>query len=207
MHIRTAYYSIDRGDILIYEPMCPPFDLNDFDIMTKKEAKKHFDWYITEIPKRINILKDAYEFTGGGIKEDLNFTPESLVKLWKWFIPYVTEVNKTTEEIEEENNSTPEWLLNYIVTTKLSFETLALIKDISIYFGEVFISNYPQLRWDVLYKPKNLFEVNRPVILGFSKAHNLFTDNIVTNLARKVSKGNLDEEALYKIFKVWEEYI
>lgn len=36
-----------------YTFMQPPFDIKLFKEMTEKDAQKHFEWYIDEIPNRI----------------------------------------------------------------------------------------------------------------------------------------------------------
>ena len=52
-----------------YPLMEPPFKVKSFDEMNKKEATQHFNWYIGEIPNRIQLLRNAFEYTGGGNKE------------------------------------------------------------------------------------------------------------------------------------------
>lgn len=35
--------------------MHPPFEIKSFEEMKKKEAQQHFEWYISEIPSRIQL--------------------------------------------------------------------------------------------------------------------------------------------------------
>ena len=52
-----------------YPLMEPPFKVKSFDEMNKKEPTQHFNWDIGEIPNRIQLLRNAFEYTGGGNKE------------------------------------------------------------------------------------------------------------------------------------------
>lgn len=189
-----------------YRLMEPPFEIKAFKDMNKKEAMKHFEWYVNEAPKRIELLREAILYTDFIEKDKLDFSEESLKLLWKWFIPRVKLVSKTTEEIGSELDKYPDWMKEYVSKEKLSMESLTLTMDIAIYFAEVFIRNFDEVKWGVITKPKSLVYVNRPVLIGFRNSE-LDTRRIIFNLANKVSKGNHDENALYNIYKVWEGYI
>jgi hypothetical protein len=50
--------------------MQPPFEVIPFSEMTKKQAQEHFDWFVNEIPLRIQLLLGAsrYIFLTSDIK-------------------------------------------------------------------------------------------------------------------------------------------
>jgi hypothetical protein len=183
--------------------MCPPFEMGDFKDMGKREAKKHFNWYISQVPIRIDILKQAYDFTRGITSIDLDNSPESLIKLWEWFIPQICVVAKTDDEIK----SIPKEFISFVNSNKISFETLALAQDISIYFAYTFIYNYSQLSWGMHFKPKSLLGVNRAVVVGFSTEQYLFAENIINNLTLEVVDGKKDVEGLYKTYLNWSKKV
>ncbi|MFT8323422.1 MAG: hypothetical protein ABF649_21405 [Bacillus sp. (in: firmicutes)] len=192
-----------------YILMTPPFEVKPFEKMKKKEAQMHFDWFLSEIPKRIELISKAYLETGGGKLEDLDLTPQSLVNLWTWFIPRIEIVTKTDEEIAEELKEAPEWLTEIAMENnkKLSVGTLCLAMDIAIYFAEVFVKHFNKLDWGYVTKPKKMLYVNRPVIIGFSSGIELDPRNIVYNLTFRVVEGDKSKEGLFNLFKVWEDDI
>ena len=141
---------------MIYEAMNPPFEIESFETMSKKEAQKHFEWYITQIPRRISMLGIAYEIMEGD-QIKLDFTRESLVNLWEWMLPKISVTEKSVEEIKAEKESLPEWVADYVKSYKISTETLILATDVSIYFAQSFIERYPNLSWSIKFKPKSLY--------------------------------------------------
>ena len=49
-----------------YPLMSPSLELKPFEKMTKKEAENHFNWYLSEIPNRIALLRETFSKTGEG---------------------------------------------------------------------------------------------------------------------------------------------
>ncbi|KWX87560.1 hypothetical protein AMQ83_12345, partial [Paenibacillus riograndensis] len=155
----------------MYPKLVAPFGIIPFEIMTKKQARQHFDWFISQIPTRIEALIAHYVETLGGRKEELNLSQESLINLWKWFIQRIEMVPKTKEELEKDIDAVPDWLKAEVANNTLKFSELtsSLIIDVGIYFGSVFLNEMRTLEWGVIYKPKNHVDINRPVITGFKK--------------------------------------
>lgn len=191
-----------------YHLMEPPI-LRPFQEMSKKEAKEHFDWYINQIPARIDLLKNVYSFTGGSDQQTLDFTPNSLKPLWKWFIKYISIIPKSQEEIEKEKNNLSEHLKCKIVQNpnKLSLGTVAMAMDIAIYFCEVLARNNQNVKWGILAKTKNHADFNQPVLFGFLNNVTLNPRTVVYNLANKASKGDTNPESLFEVYKVWLKYL
>lgn len=189
-----------------YELMVPPFEMKEFDEMNKKEAKEHFEWYISEIPNRIEILKTIYEERGGK-KENLDYSIKSLEGLWKWYLKNVEIIDKSEKEILDEKSELPEWLKDEeIIPKKISITWLAIAMDISMYLGEVFVRNNPSLQWTFVTKPKRIMHVNRPVIGDF-KNDKMDTRHILYILTLKIIKNTTDEKALLNLYNVWMEYL
>lgn len=185
----------------------PPFKIKPFKDMTKKDAQKHFEWYVGDIKNRIEILKNAYEVTGGGNKEELDLSVESLQKIWKWYISKVEIIEKTKEEMVSEKSKIPEWVSGHTVSHKISLGWMAIAMDVAIYFSECFVSKYSTIKWGFVSKPNSLAYVNKPVLSGFKTGVELDATNIVHNLTLKVANGEKDSEALIKLFKIWAENV
>ncbi len=192
-----------------YSMMEPPFPVRDFKEMTKKEAQQNFDWFVLQIPHRLNLLKTLVEHTEFKSCERLDLSEKSLIDIWSWFIPHVKTVQRSPEEMKNLLESIPDGLHSSIIQDQsftLSKETKILVVDLAIYFAEVFTRNYPSISWGFLTKPKSLVYVNKPVLLGF-KHNELDPVQIVRVLASKVSKGNKEINELLKLFHVWKEKI
>lgn len=194
------------------EKVVPPFERPEFREMNKKEAQKYFEWYMSALPDRLNILIDYFVKTGGGNEAELDYTPESLIKLWKWFIPHVEVVEKSPDELDKELKDAPDLLKDKISTNthKLSVITLAIAMDIAQYYGELFVKNFEKVEWGFITKPKTHTNVNKPVLLGF-KAGKYETQmdvmGILYVLATKVSEENSSSELLYDNYKFWSERV
>lgn len=190
-----------------YSLMQPPFEIKPFKEMTKKETQKHYEWYIGNISNRIEMLRNAFEVTNGGNKEDLDLTPDSLVKLWNWYITKVEIREKTKDEIDSEKSKLPEWISKNISNQKISIGWMSIAMDISIYFAECFINQFNTVKWGYVSKPNNLAYVNKPVLVGFKTSVELDATNVVRNLTLKVANGEKDPEALFKLYKIWAQYV
>lgn len=188
--------------------MEPDFDFKPFPDMSAKEARNYFDWYVDEIPKRLDLLSRAFEATGGGQRDLLDLSPGSLIDLWGWFLPQIVVERKAPGVLREEVDAAPDWLRGFIITNdwNLSLGTTALAMDIAIYFGEVFNRKFDHIQWGVVTKPRSLAYVNRPVLVGF-KTRALDPRRVVYNLTLKASQGQSKRSALYELYEVWAEDI
>ncbi|MGM7703480.1 hypothetical protein ACSVDE_17240 [Pseudalkalibacillus sp. Hm43] len=192
-----------------YPLMDPPFKVIPFKEMTKQEAQRHFDWYVGNIQERMDLLKDAYSLTNSNNKDILDYSPQSLIPLWEWYLSQIEPNQKTSEELEREMEKVPEWLKNDVKENiyKPTTGTLILAMDISIYFSEVFTHNFNSIHWGFVSEPKSLAHVNSPVLLGFKAKKTLNARNLIYNMLLKAMKGNSDKASLYQLFDRWRAYV
>lgn len=192
-----------------YPIMEPPIEFDSFEKMTKKEAQLHFDWYIEELPKRLELLKMAYIETASGDEEDFDLTPHSLIRMWKWFLLRIETVPKSADEYDEEMANIPEWLHKFFIgnTEKPSIETICVAMDVAIYFSKVLISNHDHLSWTFRTKPKKVENLNRPVIIGFSNNLTLDPREILYNLTLRSLTEEKDDKALFNLYNAWSQIV
>ncbi|MDQ0114624.1 hypothetical protein [Paenibacillus harenae] len=192
----------------MYPIIKAPFEIIPLEIMTKRETDDYFQWFISQVPSRIEILSTYYERTSKERKSSLNLSQDSLITLWEWFVPNIQRITKTTEEIQEEMSNAPEWLKEEIEndTLKFSDETETMIIDIGIYFGAVILKSYSNLNWGVIRKPRNYVDVNQPVIVGF-KHGALNPIRVVTNCALQTIDEQLNNKKLYEVYNIWSKYL
>lgn len=66
-----------------YEDMKLPFALPSFADMNKKQAEQYFKWFMEIKAQRIEKLQKYISSDTDDVS--LDRTPESLIRLWKWF--------------------------------------------------------------------------------------------------------------------------
>jgi len=146
--------------------MVPPIEVEDFSELKKKEAQLIFDWFVSEIPERLEYLHQLYKVGGG--KRELDYTPDSLDSLWEWFLRQIDSLSKHPNEIKDIYGSSDDlFLKDFADHEQLETLIISICTDIGIYFGEVFVRNHEQVKWGFVTKPKNMIYVNKPVLTGF----------------------------------------
>lgn len=168
----------------------------DFSKMNKKQAQKYFDWYMSQIPKRISIIEEYFKFN-----EDikLDYTVKSLVPLWKAFEENI-KIRPKEEQLELEKMF-PEG--TYATFTS---KTLGLARDISMYFGEVFRLNNNGIYWGHFNKPSKRDGLNKPTLLGLKLNLDLEPFSIICiGCWKSLDKKNPD--FLLEVFNTWLEYV
>ncbi|MCL2858774.1 MAG: hypothetical protein FWF42_03690 [Streptococcaceae bacterium] len=202
-----------------YRLMVPPIEFNDYKDLNKKEAEIYFQWYISEIDKRISQLEKIVHVDDNSIQFD--FSPESLIPLWGWYEGKIMLEKKTKEEMEQEILFHSEYVKKFnerktpkeirlivlesfgIEDTKISIQTLALCMDIAIYFAEtVRKNNCEKIHWGYVTKPKNHASINEPVLLGFNGGVDLDPRHIIhVCTLRSIDEKNNNE--LYDTYNIW----
>lgn len=190
-----------------YLLMQPPFEVKSFKEMSKKEAEIHFDWYVNEIPSRLELLEKTYRELINEVEIVLDYSPESLIKLWRWYINNAKIEEKSDEQKKLEMDQYPEWVRINLSSQKISIDWMAIAMDIAIYFSEVFIKDHGKIKWGIVSKPKSLAYVNKPVLVGFKGGLDLDSTNLVRVLTSKIIDGDKDENSLLKIYRTWSEKV
>lgn len=170
--------------------MEPPF-FKSFYEMNAKEAKEIFNFYISQIPIRIQYLES---FLTKNFDCDIcfDYSRESLVNFWDWYSDLLVE--------EQKNHPVAGNPLN------LSFDILGMGSDFAMYFGELFIKEHPKIFWGYKNKPKSNFFLNRPALLGFQDNIVYCPEHSISICVRRALEKKNSFEIL-KIFEFWEEYI
>ena len=110
---------------------------------------------------------------------------------------------QTEDEIKAELEARPEWMVPHILENpnKFTVDTLILAYDISAYFGEVIVKNNSQIYWGYLTRPKKLYGVNRPQLLGFTGNVPVFPYGRVEICMRRSLKS-ADKTLLYNMYEI-----
>ena len=113
-----------------YDILIPPFNKNTQEF-SAEEAKEYFNWYMSQIPKRIKYLSKISEC-------NLDMSFDSLVGLWRWFLK-TAEIERTLKErldsIREELKHKPKSFVEHINSEskeQLSLQTEYILRDIGM---------------------------------------------------------------------------
>jgi len=186
-----------------YQLFVPPLSM-DFQVMKPKQAQEYLDWFICQIPIRIEQLNNL---TADLYKVNLNSTPASLLELDKWFSAQVEMRAKTEAELAEDKASLPSWLHADITDEIFTQRTFSICVDIAIYFAEVLRRQNLSLHWDFVRKPKIDADFHQPVLISLSGKMHLNPIRIVTVIALKTESGNRQEHELMDMFHWWDNIL
>jgi len=181
-----------------------PIDL-DFREKTNKELKLYKEWFFLNKDERLRVLFGNIHSTENYEDWNMSFESDSLVKLGEWFTQQVKTQILTKEEYKMRKKEVPDYI--EIDDWDLDIKTRSLVMDIGIYFGEVFLHQYQNLRWEQ-YITRSKYNANhgQMVICGFGKKC-LEPIRIIFNIALGFANKSEDSSALYEIYNAWESYL
>lgn len=141
---------------------------DDFENMSPSQAKEYFQWFSSNIDDRIAYLNTMCAKSMRKSSSRLDYSPNSLVLLWKWFLKTARLEPTPREELEEMENGAKVFGESFINYEHFTPTSKMVMQDIAIYLGECYVKNYDNLYWCYRTRPKRWVGVNRPVIGGFS---------------------------------------
>lgn len=181
-----------------------PIDF-EFSTKPKEELKLYGVWFKENKVKRIANLLESVKATENFENWNADFTQNSIIELGKWF----KENTQTTKLSEQEFKAKRAQVPDYIELDDwdLSIKTRSIIVDIGIYFGEVFINKYSQLKWKQHFsKIKRDVNNGHMIIPNFGKME-LNPILVVLSVGWGFARKTKDENSLYDLFLVWEKYL
>jgi hypothetical protein len=190
-----------------YKIISPPFPLN-FKRMSQKELKVYYDWYLSLIPERMKILRDAVQTTPGYEQWEADFSPESLDILGEWFSKNIKTRKQTRQEKEEIYSNSPAWFRKVdIGNEELTNLTFSLAIDMSMYLSQVFLKNIPGLKWlHVVKTRKDDINYGQPVIEGFDRLCFNPVHMLVT-FAYGLADNTYDSRGLRELYELWKKFV
>ena len=173
--------------------------------MNQQELQALYNWYVSVIPKRIQVLTEAVKGTSGYESWEPDFSPDSLELLGRWFAHTIKTRNRTREEKKEIYANAPEWFKHVKVSDEtLTTQTLSLAFDIGMYVGQVFLKNNPRLRWFHELRRKDDIHYGYPVIAGFIKEICFNPTHMLRVYARKLMDKE-NKSTLKDLYTIWIE--
>lgn len=190
---------------LRYDILIPKLEKNIFQL-NEEETAAYFDWFMEQVPQRVSYVSQVCAKELGIPVEKMDCSPESLILLWKWFRRRAKTERVPGAVKKERETGVPQ------VRRQLTLETEYILRDVGMYFGEVFRRNHPGIYWSYYTKPKRDFFVNHPLLKGFvDRSFDKPFDACVEPIhyagvqASKLLNGKSRDEDLYQIYCFWAE--
>lgn len=159
-------------ELLDYMPIVSPIPKSHFDF-TRNEAQEYYGWFLKNVDVRAAYLRDFISRKRNIPTEKLNYSLDSLILVWEWFLS-IAFVEKASEEelaaIRKRYEGVPQPMFDSLVkqnSLRLSTTTEYVLFDIGLYVAKMFTENYPCLEWHLKLKPKSDVNANLAVITGF----------------------------------------
>jgi len=176
-----------------------------FSDKSNSELKHYEEWFKTNKEKRIKQLIEAIKESKGFENWKADFTPSSLNEIGSWIKQNLYTEKISTEKYKQKRLSIPDYI--NIRDWDLTNETYSKLIDIGIYFGEVFIKNHTNLKWEQFFsKIKNDSDHGHMVIKGFGKDRlNPLRVSYIIGLKMIDNKSN--ETGIFKAYTTWKSYL
>lgn len=195
-----------------YHILIPPLS-KPFEEFTPREAEEFFKWYKSRLGTRIEYLRNY-----SGV--DLNYSVDSLIDIWTWFLE-IAEIEKTPvikmKELRRELRGQPKEIAEAVLneqSRQFSLETEHIIRDIAMYFGEVCVRNNPSISWGYHTDKKKDSFANMPLLVGFEdrdftppfKAH-FDPTFMIRGTAYALFDGDQKPDDLVELYDKWQRLV
>lgn len=186
-----------------YQIIKLPYSNKRFSEMNKKELDEYYEWFLDQIPKRINILEQAVNSTSGFAHWKADYSPDSLDRLGEWFEKNV-ETRLRTDKEKYQQTVGLSWPANQlpIPDWELTHKTYSLAIDIGMYFSQVLLKNIPGIKWEhKTIGSKRWVDYGQPVLSEFDGG--VFNaPRIMVSLAYSLAQNTKTGKELREIFKL-----
>ena len=150
-----------------YEILPPPYPL-EYDNWSEEQAQDYLKWFVSKIPERVDYVCWRYRkdniFSSKLDPDD----PESLLQIWRWFLPRA-KIEQMPKEVAEAHLAAFSHLGgSWRDTRQLSTCTEYVTRDIGMLMGHIFTTNFSQqLYWTTEKGVKHYIWRWHPVLKGF----------------------------------------
>jgi hypothetical protein len=165
-----------------------------------KEARKHYEWFVSGIPERLDQLRSVVSSSDPMAAKLLDLTPGSLRPLGQW-MERTVEIRPGEARSGDSPVGFPEGLpvgLSDVFTT----ESLSLCIDCGIYLGEVLCARFARVRWVLCEEPRGDVSFHEPVLRGFGR-RSLDPVRETVGTVRAMAHGERGPDGLERVYLRW----
>lgn len=204
-----------------YRPLVPPNFRKSNTDFSDAERSVYYKWFMENLAVRCEYLRRLVAEDAGIAIGSLNYSFESLLPLWQWFLSRARILVKRNLPPYEyatkhgpENECKGERVSNKF-SMRFDIKTEMMIRDIGMYVGMVFTKVYPeQIIWEC--QRERDVHANLPVLAGFEQKmdasgaplkkafHPKFEPIWMTGVqAAKLFEDNAKPDDLYNMCMQW----
>ncbi len=176
--MKSNYYRFIKD--IKYDLLVSPFGY-DYYNMTKKQAAMNFEWFLAVIPQRMEYFRNRCAADLHIPVDLLDFSPQSLKLVWRWFLQTARMEKTPKDTLEKMEEGAKVFGDSFINKMQFTVVTQFIMKDIAMYVGQSFVSNYSRLHWSYYTKPKNEISAKQPIIAGFYIKDSLAEGDMTVN--------------------------
>jgi hypothetical protein len=178
-----------------YSNNSPPFTL-EFPEMSKQELRAYAAWFHDAKHARAEEIAHAVKSTPGFADWQLDYTPDSLTDLGRWFAAEVSTRRRTEEEMNADRAALR--LPIEIPERTLTIRSYSLAMDLGMYYGDLVVRNVAGTRWEQVFGSKRDADYGQPVVVGSGPVP-LNPVRVMVVCARKAADGRpADLRALFE---------
>ena len=155
-----------KFDLSNYEVLLPPYPL-EYEKWDEAQAQDYLRWFVGKIPERVDYVCWRYHKDNFFSRKLDPNDPESLLRIWRWFLPRAKIEQMPKEEAEAHLAAFSHLGGTWLDTRQLSPCTDYVMRDIGMLLGHIFITNHPQLYWTTEKNEKRYIWRWHPVLKGF----------------------------------------
>lgn len=196
-----------------YDLLVPPLGL-ECSKMTPKQVKENFDWFISKIPERMEYFRKRCSSDMDIEVGKLDFSAESILYIWKWFLKTAQVEKISKSEVEEMKVKYAQFGDSWVEYERFSVVTEFILRDIGMYIGQAFVQSSELITWSYVSKPKNLVHVNAPILIGFVDNRydppfrpQLEPIGAVRGQALRLLTNESKEADLFNLFTRWLDFV
>ena len=201
-----------------YVPLIISVD-KPFEELSKTEAKAYFDWFISHVDERSEYIRQKVSEGLNMPIGSLDFSMESLIFIWRWFLK-VAELKSTPKavlrDIRKELKANGEFIDDMVRAHSIELSAFSryVIRDIGMYVGKMFVTNFQALRWGYHTDTKKDSFANTPQIFGFGDLNydppfeeQFEPIHYTEMLASNLFDNSQNENDLYNMCMRWAQWI
>ena len=143
----------------------------DFSKLNKQNAKAFFDKFMAGKNSSLENLFTISQQDSGPKRSDLDFSRDSLVKIWQWACPKLK-----TLETQPSTKDMPFWYDPMIRNARYAFvafdpKVVRLVEGLAYYWGDTLVKHIPDAKWDIDPFPASELFCHPRVSSEFFSAH------------------------------------
>lgn len=177
----------------------------DFHTKTVKELSNYRAWFIENKLYRLKELNNLVISIPGLDNWEMDFTPNSLIGLWKCLQENITSEPLSKEKYESLQSSVPAEIPvnDYELTTR----SISILVDAGIYIGDVLIHNHPSLRWEQ-YPSRTRNDANYGhMVIVINKNHWVNPIRAMYNIGLKIINHQCGTNSILKLYDFWSSSV